>query len=100
MKKASGRPGRGLCRGVAGLVTGSKWCIESYVMNPTAPPIQCVSMRRGDMKTYLPVKVGTWGSLTYRYASSSFSNAARGSPSTSKPSPVRIVFRGSRADEN
>jgi hypothetical protein len=38
MKNASGNPGRGLARGVAGLVTGSKWLIESYVMKPTAPP--------------------------------------------------------------
>ena len=41
------------------------------------------------------MKVGTDGSLTYRYGSSSFSNATSGSPATSKPSPVRNTLIGS-----
>lgn len=47
MKKASGSPGKGLASGSAGFVTGSKWWIESYVMNPTAPPAKIVSHALG-----------------------------------------------------
>lgn len=38
IKKASGNPGIGFLRGSEGLVVGSKWTMESYVMKPTAPP--------------------------------------------------------------